>query len=86
MSILVSDAGKPATSVQKEVGIRQQTLEEALQKAAEKIQQAVTEIYNTDAAQWLMQKYVRYSLHPKRFDAASGCSMCVILPEKLVNR
>lgn|GEM_PF-607161 len=86
MSIRVSDAGKPATSVQKEVGIRQQTLEEALQKAAERIQQAVTEIYNNDVAQWFMQKYARHFLHPTSFDATSGCSMCVILPEKLINR
>ncbi|GGA84881.1 hypothetical protein GCM10011491_10590 [Brucella endophytica] len=82
MSIVVSDAGRPARKLQREAGLRQQTLPEVLTKARVRIEQAITELYDLGVARWFMEKH-GYLLDPECFDAQTGFRVGVLLPDEL---
>lgn len=86
MGIVVSDAGQPARKKQMEVGLRRQTLAEALEKARGRIEGAISDLYNANVARWFMEEHGTGPLTPKHFKPDAGMRVLVLVPWSLTGK
>lgn len=83
LAVYVSDVGRPARSKQVYIGIRRQTLETALAKAAPKVEGAIADFYDDDVSKWFMIEHGSRLLDVKNFDPGVGFSQVFFVPTEL---